>query len=166
MSFDALAEVVAPEILVRAVTTSQRLTELGVPHALIGGLAVGVHGHPRATKDVDFLVGPQAYEGDGPILVFREELKEIVRVGITDLLAVDPRFPTLTDELQLPEPGALPVVALEPLILLKLEANRPQDQADISSLLTTDASVDRVVRYLRDAAPQLEPRLLEILNPT
>jgi hypothetical protein len=28
--------------------------ELGVPHALIGGLAVGLHGHPRATKDVDF----------------------------------------------------------------------------------------------------------------
>lgn len=28
----------------------------GVPYALCGGLALGVHGHPRATEDIDILV--------------------------------------------------------------------------------------------------------------
>jgi hypothetical protein len=51
--FEALADAVAPKVLLDAVDASRRLSELGVPHALIGGLAVGVHGHPRATKDVD-----------------------------------------------------------------------------------------------------------------
>jgi hypothetical protein len=29
-----------------------------VPYALCGGLALGVHGHPRATEDIDLLVQP------------------------------------------------------------------------------------------------------------
>ena len=33
---------------------------LGVPFALVGGLAAGAHGRPRFTKDVDFLVGDEA----------------------------------------------------------------------------------------------------------
>jgi hypothetical protein len=28
----------------------------GVPYALCGGLALGIHGHPRATNDIDLLV--------------------------------------------------------------------------------------------------------------
>jgi hypothetical protein len=28
----------------------------GVPYALCGGLALGIHGHPRATEDIDILV--------------------------------------------------------------------------------------------------------------
>lgn len=39
---------------------SALLAALGVPHVLVGGLAVGVHGHIRATKDVDFMVGESA----------------------------------------------------------------------------------------------------------
>ena len=39
-----------PGDIEKAARVSRLLTELGVPHALIGGLAVGVHGHPRATK--------------------------------------------------------------------------------------------------------------------
>ena len=56
-SIDALRKVVSPVILRRAADISRLLAELGIPHVLIGGLAVGVHGHPRATSDVDFLVG-------------------------------------------------------------------------------------------------------------
>lgn len=32
------------------------LTAEGVPYALCGGLALGLHGHPRATADIDVLV--------------------------------------------------------------------------------------------------------------
>ena len=58
---DVLREVVSPAILRRAGDISRLLAELGIPHVLIGGLAVGVHSHPRTTKDVDFLVGPEAF---------------------------------------------------------------------------------------------------------
>ncbi len=33
-----------------------------VPYALCGGLALAVHGHPRATKDIDLLVEPSEIE--------------------------------------------------------------------------------------------------------
>lgn len=38
---DALRGVVAPDLLDRASRVSEQLSERGVPHALIGGLAVG-----------------------------------------------------------------------------------------------------------------------------
>src|SRR6478609_6891671 len=57
-----LRGVVAPEILSAALTASRKLREAGIPHALAGGLAVGAHGYPRTTDDVDFLVGDEAFE--------------------------------------------------------------------------------------------------------
>lgn len=61
---------------------SEALTSLGVRHALVGGLAVGVHGHPRATKDIDFIVGAEAFATTSPRLTFREELADVVRWGV------------------------------------------------------------------------------------
>jgi hypothetical protein len=57
---DVLRDVVAESIVDRAIEVSRRLQEPGVPPVLIGGLAVGLHGHPRATKDVDFMVGNES----------------------------------------------------------------------------------------------------------
>ena len=76
----ALADAVAAQVLVDAIEASRRLTELGVPHALIGGLAVGLYGPPRATKDVDYLVGDAAFDPTSSLLVFREELRDLARV--------------------------------------------------------------------------------------
>src|SRR5205085_179201 len=56
-----LRGVVAPEILNAVVVASAKLREAGIPHALAGGLAVGAHGYPRTTDDVDFLVGEEAF---------------------------------------------------------------------------------------------------------
>lgn len=39
--------------------TVKLLDDLNVPYVLIGGLAVSVHGYPRATIDVDFLIDVQ-----------------------------------------------------------------------------------------------------------
>jgi hypothetical protein len=54
--------VVAPNVIDDAIEMGQLLAGLGIPHALVGGLAVGLNGHPRATKDVDYLVGREAFE--------------------------------------------------------------------------------------------------------
>lgn len=35
---------------------TRRLTELGIPHAVVGGMALVAHGYPRTTVDVDVLV--------------------------------------------------------------------------------------------------------------
>ncbi len=44
----------APDELIAA------LADGGVEYVLIGGLAVGAHGYPRATKDVDIVPSPEA----------------------------------------------------------------------------------------------------------
>src|SRR5262249_46920480 len=59
--------VVAPEILEAMRAASAQLARVGVRHALVGALATGAWGYPRASKYVDFLVGDEAFdqhEGD------------------------------------------------------------------------------------------------------
>lgn len=159
---ESLAEVVAPSILLGAINTSRKLTELAIPHAPIGGLAVGLHGHPRATKDVDFLVGDQAFERITPVLVYREELSEIIRMGVVDLMGVPPRHGELRDVLALPEANEIPVVPAPALVLLKLLAGRPQDLADVDALLKSGVDVFEARDYLREHAPELVPLLARL----
>jgi hypothetical protein len=45
-----LGEVVAANVIEDAIEIWELLARLRVPHALIGGLAVGLNGFPRATK--------------------------------------------------------------------------------------------------------------------
>ena len=95
---DDLKHAVASETLERALRVSDALHECGVRHVLIGGLAVGVHGHPRATKDGDFLVGDEAFESK-TFLTYRDEIKDLVELAVTDLLAVPEALPMLAQEL-------------------------------------------------------------------
>lgn len=164
LSIEALVGVVAPEVILDAIETSQRLATLGIPHALVGGLAVGLHGHPRATKDVDFLVGEEAFETTDPILTFRRELAEVVRIGEIDLLAVPPNRRELRARLQVPESGELPVISVEALILMKLDAGRPQDIADIHHLLDQGANVASIGQFIAAHAPDAVDQLASILD--
>ncbi len=153
-----LEGVVSPVVLRRAEEVSRRLAALGVPHALIGGLAVGVHGHPRATKDVDFLVGDAAFERIHPLLVFRAELSGVVEVGAVDLLAIPSKRPGLVAVLGIPAPGALPVIPLPALVLMKLDADRPQDRADVVALLRLGADLGELRDFLGEHGPDLLAR--------
>lgn len=164
-SVERLLGVVAPEVILDAVETSRLLTELAIPHALVGGLAVGLHGHPRATKDVDFLVGNQAFETTDPILSYREELSTIVRMGEVDLLAVPGRRPILGTSLALPSGGEIPVVGVAALILMKLDAGRAQDIADVHHLLDQHSKlIEEVGHFLSHHAPDLVDRFVGILD--
>ena len=152
---DSLAEVVAPKVLLDAIDTSRLLARLQIPHALVGGLAVGIHGHPRATKDVDFLVGTEAFETTEPILSYRDELTNIVRMGVIDLLSVPSKRPVLRASLLVPRAGELPVVDVRGLVLMKLDAGRKQDFADIHHLLDNGADIDGIGEFLAQHAPDL-----------
>lgn len=59
-----LQGVVAPEVLDAMRVAAAALRRAGVRHVVAGGLAVGAHGFPRATKAVDFLVGESRAEDD------------------------------------------------------------------------------------------------------
>lgn len=159
---DSLVGVVAPEVLLDALRASARLRDLGIPHALVGGLAVGLYGHVRATRDVDFLVGSQAFARQSPLLIYRDELHDLVRVGVIDFLAVPPGHEDLEALLAVPSQGELPVVPLSVLVMMKLQAGRPQDRADIAALLDSDEDVDEVFRYLHQHAPELVGLLQEL----
>src|SRR5438046_7802019 len=56
-----LVDVVAARVLEAMNTASDMLKRAGIRHVVVGGLAVGANGYPRATKDVDFLVGDEAF---------------------------------------------------------------------------------------------------------
>jgi hypothetical protein len=139
------------------------LRSAGVPHALCGGFAVAVHGVPRATKDIDFLVpeadlarAELALKGvgftlrAGPIpfglgTAAERRVHRVTKVAATehltiDLLAVTEVFAHVwasREELQW-EGRLLPVVSRAGLIAMKRLAGRPQDLADLANLEQPD----------------------------
>ncbi len=160
---ERLAGAVSPTVLNDAVRVSARLRELGIRHALIGGLAVGIHGQARATRDADFLVAAEAFATLSPIITYKNEVAEMARVGVVDFLAVPPKYAALDAQLETGAPGAVPVMPVEGLILLKLHAHRPQDRADVRTLADAGADLASVTAYLRRIAPDLLIRFAEIL---
>ncbi|MBX2800520.1 MAG: hypothetical protein KTR31_22770 [Myxococcales bacterium] len=161
-SWEDLDQVVARRVLDDARRVSAALTRMGVPHALVGGLAVGLHGHPRATKDVDFLVGPEAFATTSPLLTFRDELAQVVQWGVIDLIAALPDDPLLAAEVVQGTAGEIPVVGIEVLVLMKLRASRSQDLADVEALVRAGSDVSAILDYLRQYEPVHVPRFSEI----
>src|SRR4051794_8446982 len=84
-----LRGVVAPEILTAVEVASRMLREAGIPHALAGGLAVGAHGYPRTTEDVNFLVGDEAFiKHAGGIVTLKVPLIAVGPVRV-DFVSID-----------------------------------------------------------------------------
>lgn len=160
-----LRDAVAAATVERAEDASERLRQLAVPHAVIGGLAVGAWGFPRATKDADLLVGNEAFSKLQPLLVYRPELAGHVRIGFLDLLALPENRPVLAQFVVVPEPGEVPIIPVEALAMMKLDAFRPQDKADVHRLLDAGSlSVDAVVAFLGEHASDLVPRFLDLVK--
>jgi hypothetical protein len=130
-----------------------------ISHALIGGLAVGLRGRPRATKDADFVVSVPALALPGLLndLIaegFQIDVADAIRQWSADRLLVfsigqvridwmQPVIPLYATVLKtaLPEQwqdAQVRVATLEGLILTKMVAFRSQDQADIETLLVAN----------------------------
>ena len=135
------------------------LTASGVEYALVGALAVAVWGAPRATKDIDLLVRPDALEAalaaaarrgfdvKALRMTFRDgmELQRVTRADGRALLTID--FILVNSNLestwasrQQVETGGrkLWVISREALLAMKALAARPQDIADIERLKDID----------------------------
>jgi hypothetical protein len=145
--------------VVRAVRAAHAAyTALGVRHALIGGLAVGVHGHPCAAGHVEFLVGPEAFETHGVLVTFRPGIPLSAEgVPIDSMLAPEAHEASLAAALEdSVEIDGVPVIRPEALVLMKLIAGRRQDLADIAALLRIGAvNADRVRARLAQMEPEI-----------
>ena len=150
-----LEDTVAPRILDAMRAASARLTELGVRHVLVGGLAVGAWGHARATKDVDFLVGEEAFEHHPGGLVTMKYGVPIQVGGVAvDLLSASANG--CEDALvATPPSGGVPVAPLPVLIHLKLRSPRPKDLNDVTELIRLGIERDAIRADLLAHAPEL-----------
>lgn len=137
----------------------------GVEYALCGGLAVAVHGHPRATMDIDVLVQAeqlasaiQVARGLGFDIPARKTVfglragtpREMQRVSkldpetselmSLDLLVVGPGLEEVWDgRIVVPwRERDIAIVSRVGLVMMKRLAGRPQDLADIAALEETD----------------------------
>jgi len=61
----------APSFRAAAHAAIEAYGRAGVRYALIGGIAAGAYGQPRGTRDVDFLVGDEAFDSVGTVISFR-----------------------------------------------------------------------------------------------
>jgi hypothetical protein len=145
-----------------------------IRHALIGGLAFGLRARPRSTKDADFILNVPALAFPGLLeeLVtegFEIDVLEIVRRWSSDRMVVFYRGKVRIDWLQPVLPlyahvlasaelqpwldTKLSVATAEGLILTKMVAFRPQDQADIVALLAANRDEIDVALIRSEWAP-------------
>jgi hypothetical protein len=142
-------------------SASRALTALGVRHALAGGLAVGAHGYPRNTQDVDLLVGDEAFERHaGGVVTLRPGVPIEVGGVSVDLLSASEGEAFLEQSLG-PPSAEIPVVPAGTLVYLKLKSPRLRDRADVVELVKAGLPVEDVRRYLEQHAPPLAGRFEE-----
>lgn len=148
----------------------ERLRDLGVPFALVGGMALFLHQYRRFTEDLDILVTPEglkriheALDGLGYIAPFSgsKQLRD-VETGVRVEFLVSGQFPGdgKPKPVAFPDPsgrtveiGEIPVLCLPDLIELKLasgmtNAARLRDLSDVVELI-------RVLKLPRNFSEQL-----------
>lgn len=148
-----LVDVVAPRVLDAWRAASDALARAGVRHVVIGGLAVGANGYPRATRDVDFLVGDEAFSRHpGGLVTMNPALPIEVNGVAVDYLSPRPDEGHLAAAL-----AASPGSFIDParLVYMKLRASRLQDRADVGGLVKMGLDVDGCRAYLATNAPSL-----------
>lgn len=153
------------EVLARV---ARILRDAKVPFAVAGDFAVIEHGYERFTKDVDLLVRAgdliramdtlraAGFRGERTSIGarMRDERTNVIVDLVGTAFDADERAIARSRRAR----QRLPVIPMEHLILMKLEAGRSQDDADVIALLKRGASSARIERYLRRTWPRLLPR--------
>lgn len=125
-----------------------------VSYALCGGMAVAIHGFPRFTKDIDFLVPPESLDHaravaakagfldeSGRIPFADSDVYRVLKIEGADFRMLDLLVPKRLDTIawkkrQWFDWDGLPicVVSLEGLVEMKRAAGRDVDLLDIKNL--------------------------------
>jgi hypothetical protein len=161
-----VAEVVSDKVWRAMADASESLRSMGIRHALVGGLAVGAHGWPRATRDVDFLVDDSAWsKTESGVVVLRAGIPVQAHGIAVDTISVRDDERHLLRAIETAEISeGIPVISVEALIYLKLASPRSQDRQDVLHLARVGADVERVRRYLDANAPKLLEKFEAILR--
>ncbi len=152
--------IVVPKVLDALRLASEAMAAANVRHVVVGGLAVCANGHPRNTKDVDFLVGDEAFVRHGKLVSLRPGLPFEVDGIAIDFLSPAPDEPFLEAALSA-EPGSF--IDSSPLVYMKLKASRMQDRADVVALIKSSLDVDACRKYLAANAPSFVSRFDELV---
>jgi hypothetical protein len=144
------ATAINPAVIAALREASRRLTAQGVRHLVIGALAVGAHGWPRATRDVDLLVAPEAWD----------TLVDSIGGVDIDYLPVDVAGDFLLASFAAPFVSEdVPIAPMEVVIITKLLRLAMRDQADVVELVKAGVvDLDAVRAYLETNAPMLTSR--------
>jgi len=152
---------------------ARRLDEEKIPYALIGAMAMALHGEWRFTQDVDILTTREGLEaiherlvGRGYVPVFagsRKSLRDATtKVTIDFIMAGDYPGDTTPKPVRFPDPAAaaveiegIRVVTLAKLIELKLTSgmtakNRKKDIADVETIIAR-------IKPPREIGTELDP---------
>lgn len=148
-----LDDVVASRVIAAMKVASSALAALGVRHVVVGGLAVGANGHPRATKDVSFLVGDAAFEyGPDGLVTMRQGVPIQINGVAIDLLSVQAGEDHLATALEAPM-GSM--IEAPQLVYLKLKSPRQKDRVDVIELIKAGIDIAACRMYLTRHAPAL-----------
>lgn len=134
------------------------LHDAGAELVVVGGHAVGFHGHPRATKDLDILVrasesnAQKVYRGlarfGAPLETFAVAVADfaaydgVLQIGVPPLrIDIITRAAGINFDLAIADGASLeidgrriPIIGRAALIANKRAAGRPQDLADVAAL--------------------------------
>lgn len=159
-NLSAVLSAVSPKVRRALMVSHRALGIVGVPHALAGGLAVGAYGYPRATTDVDWLVGYEGFCVSGKLVTMSEGIPYeydgvLIKCRMTSadwerrhLLLAEAAAMTAS-------PSALAIAPVEQIFRQKLKAGRARDTGDLVELLKRGVDAQAVRKYIRSAAPQL-----------
>lgn len=156
---------IAPRVRDAARKSASQLNDLGIRYALAGGLAVGAHGYIRATVDVDFLVGEEAFEHHGSVVAFKAGVPievDGVRIDYVSPVSLGAQLEEVLDHPPMNE--GLAIVPIEVLIYMKLAAKRRRDLVDVIELVKVGADVNRVRGYLQQYASDLVTSFEGLVN--
>ncbi len=165
MNVEDLFHFVAPKVRDAAIKTAVQLEHLGIRYALAGGLAVGAHGYIRATMDVDFLVGEEAFEHHGLLVTFKPGVPIEVDGVRIDYLSPVSLGAQLEETLSFPLISqGMAIVPVEVLIYMKLVAKRRKDMVDVVELVRAGADTKKARHYLEQYAADLLPLFDELVD--
>lgn len=137
----------------------QALDAANIEYAVVGALAVAIHGAPRATTDIDLLITRSSLERAVALaktcgfsvaalpMTFRDgtELQRVTKLDGPDTLTLDLILvneslePAWSSRQHLETDfGGVTVISREALIMMKVAAGRPRDLGDVASLEEMD----------------------------
>ena len=140
----------------------EKIEETGVPYMLVGALAAGTHGIPRATRDIDFLVPVSLGGGVNAIILALDGIIDFEDQAVFDTITWGKRHvgktiscppikielfeifddPFVTQEFERRRRIFIPILSreswiptAEDVIVQKLRWGRPKDSEDVVDIL-------------------------------